>query len=219
MRLEPGRRRDEHDHFDQLLAKHRLLMERYCRSLAATSWDSDDLFQNASLKLFQSWKKDPLRPITKAFLYRIISSVWIDGHRKRELPQQTVDPSEIASGQQAPEVNEEELMLAIRMLRERMSAKQSLVFMMRHGWGMSPSEIAEAAGLSEGNVRVINHRAAERLNSLFAGKPGEEADTWSVRYASAFKSGDPARLLKVYQLETGNSLQNSRLSGAIRCAA
>lgn len=219
MGLEPERRRDAADHFDQLLGKHRLLMERYCRSLVATSWDSDDLFQNASLKLFQAWKKDPLRPITKAFLYRIISSVWIDGHRKRELPQQPMDPSEITSGQQAPGINEERLMLAIRLLRERMPAKQSLVFMMRHGWGMSPSEIAEAAGLSEGNVRVIDHRAAEKLNGLFIGKPGEEADTWSVRYASAFKSGDPAQLLKVYHLETGKLLQQIRLSGNVRCAA
>lgn len=213
------RNRDENNLFNETLETHQFLMKKYCRSLTGTKWDSDDLFQVASLKFFQAWKKNPSRPITKAFLYRIISHAWIDGHRKQRLAEQVLDSFEVMKGRTGMNVNESRLLFGIQLLRKRLTEKQCLVFMMRNGWGMSPSEIAEQTGLSEGNVRVISHRAAEKLNGLVPGEPESDTDTWTIRYADAFQSGDPARLLRVYRMAVDRASFEVGPSGNVRCAA
>jgi RNA polymerase sigma factor, sigma-70 family len=223
MKCRPAERnRDENDLFNEMLETHQFLMKKYCRSLTDTTWDSDDLFQVASLKFFQAWKKNPSRPITKAFLYRIISHAWIDGHRKQKLSEQITDSIETIDDRSRANVNEDRLWFGIRLLRSRLPARQQLIFLMRYGWGMSPAEIAVQTGLSEGNVRVLSHRAAEKLDGpLPVGSDGDP-DMWTVRYTDAFRSGDPARLLRIYQLETSGSRSDLRpfgSSGSIRCAA
>ena len=71
---------------------------RYSTRIAGNPQDAEDLAQEAWLKLGQALSKQPDRPITKAFLYRIVRNTWIDSRRKRRIRTVPLVPDEEAGG-------------------------------------------------------------------------------------------------------------------------
>ncbi|WP_167815237.1 RNA polymerase sigma factor [Sporolactobacillus shoreae] len=193
--------------FEERFKPYMALIRRYCVSLAGSSWDGDDLFQTSMIRLIGAWRKKPDRPITKAYLYRIISSAWIDGHRKASVDETVKDSFEDHAVPRADRINEDALIQGVKRMISCLTPKQSLVFMMLAGWTMAPAEAAEHTGETEGNIRVIYHRARKKLRAAGMKKVSREADQRALRYADAFQSRDPARLLQLYWEESGRQVQ------------
>ncbi|GGL58123.1 RNA polymerase sigma factor [Sporolactobacillus putidus] len=178
-------------------------MRRFCVSLAGSVWDGDDLFQISMIKLYKAWARRPSRPITKAYLYRIISNTWIDGHRKVSLDETVTDFIEHFADGEEKEKIAERLSEGMKVLINRLSAKQRLIFLLIAGMGYNASEAAELTGESEGNVRVVYHRARKKLVSSGGTFPANDNDELADRYVAAFQSHTPESLMHIYQLETG----------------
>ncbi|GEB78401.1 RNA polymerase sigma factor [Sporolactobacillus inulinus] len=208
------------DAFTERFSPYLSMMRRQCRRLAGNVWDGDDLLQHALIKSFKAWQENPSRPITKAYLYRIISNAWIDDHRSMRLPefvQESFD--DMAARTDASQANER-LFAAMKIILEKLNRSQILVYLMHEGWGLSAAAIGKRCGMTAGNVRVILHRAKKRLASvqreLVPGKMLSDRDL--ARWLTAFQSGDPERLLTLFQNDQLQSkTYSSRGSCGINC--
>lgn len=181
-------------------------MRGWCTSLAGSAWDGDDLFQNSMIKLYRAWVRRPSRPITKAYLYRIVSNTWIDGHRKVSIDETVTDSMERFAGEEGKKQTADRLTEAMKVLIEELSAKQRLIFLLIAGMDYRAAEAAEMIGESESNVRVIYHRARKKLASCGRVFPVRDRDELADRYVAAFQSRLPERLLYLYRQETRAAL-------------
>lgn len=68
--------------FEALIAPHLPDLRRYCRSLAKSAWDAEDLYQEALLKAFVYFRNVPAERITRSFLLGAARLQWIDRYRK-----------------------------------------------------------------------------------------------------------------------------------------
>ncbi|WP_028983147.1 RNA polymerase sigma factor [Sporolactobacillus terrae] len=189
------------DAFTEQFSPYLSMMRRQCRRLAGNVWDGDDLFQHALIKSFKAWQANPSRPMTKAYLYRIISNAWIDDYRKMRLPefvQESFD--DMAARTDVPQAKER-LSAAMKIILEKLNRNQILVYLMHEGWGLSAAAIGKRCGITAGNVRVILHRAKKRLTSaqreFVSGRMLSDRDL--ARWLTAFQSGDPERMLTLFQ--------------------
>ncbi|MCL6572313.1 MAG: hypothetical protein K6T88_11615, partial [Bacillus sp. (in: Bacteria)] len=62
------------------IGQYYLELQRYCRFLAQSRWDGDDLAQEALLRAIQKYNKTELSP---ALLNKIAYHFWIDTLRKK----------------------------------------------------------------------------------------------------------------------------------------
>ncbi|MUT65949.1 RNA polymerase sigma factor [Paenibacillus sp. NEAU-GSW1] len=51
---------------------------RYCRKIAGSEWDGDDLFQETIIKAFHRFRRWPERELSKPYMYRIAANAWLD---------------------------------------------------------------------------------------------------------------------------------------------
>ncbi|MFC6387715.1 sigma-70 family RNA polymerase sigma factor [Sporolactobacillus kofuensis] len=215
-----GETKSLNDQFVRTFLPYLASMRRRCRVLAGSVWDGDDLFQNVLMKLFQAWKKDRSRKVTKTYLFRIISNAWIDHHRKVRVPEIDKESFEdMAACDQTIEYPER-LVMAMKIVLHTLNSRQRLVYLMQAGWGLSSSEIAKLCGESDGNVRVLYHRARKKMRPELT-DPGQQIDDQRLdRYISAFQSGDPERLLALYREESAACLvqeQHRAKDREVRC--
>jgi RNA polymerase sigma-70 factor (ECF subfamily) len=187
------------------------MMRRQCVRLAGNVWDGDDLFQRAMMKCFKAWQDCETRPLTKAYLYRIISNTWIDDHRKVRVTELVRDSFEDVAGRSEEKKTSEQFAAAMKIVLEKLNARQRLVYLMQAGLGLTASEVAKRLGETEGNVRVIYHRAKKCVASHQPSLDAHPGERRLARYISAFQSGDPDRLLALYHEEA--CLHNARQSG------
>ncbi|RYM04719.1 sigma-70 family RNA polymerase sigma factor [Sporolactobacillus sp. THM7-7] len=190
------------DAFSQWIHPYTEAMRRFSLRLAGSPWDGDDLYQNAMIKVYRAWKKCPSRPISKAYLFRIISHAWIDSYRKVSV-EECVKASFDNLAASAEGVDEEKLRAGIKLLMDRLPAKQRLIFLLSAGFNLSTREIAELTGESEGSIRVACHRARKKLELSGVVWSADSEDEWTDLYVTAFRSRDPLQLIHLYQQETG----------------
>jgi DNA-directed RNA polymerase specialized sigma24 family protein len=53
-------------------------LHKHCLRLTGSTWDAEELTQETLLKAQIALEKHPDRPISKSFLYRIATNLWID---------------------------------------------------------------------------------------------------------------------------------------------
>jgi len=144
-------------HEQELLQMHFDSLQKYCRFLAKNKWDSDDLFQSAVLKGLKNYAP---RDVSPALLKKIAYRHWIDTARKakRELP---CMPEETASRDSS---SVEGRLDAVKLLLERTTPKQAVIFLLKEGFNYQAKEIAGLLSLTETAVKSLLHRAKGRLN-------------------------------------------------------
>lgn len=129
--------------------------------------EAEDLTETTFLKAWQGLQgvQADEQLNVKAWLLRIARNLWIDRHRtQREIvPLDAVVYRE--SRDEDPETTllhqerREELAQALAALPEQL--REVLVYRFIHG--LSHREIGELLGLKEGHVRVLQHRALQRM--------------------------------------------------------
>jgi RNA polymerase sigma-70 factor (ECF subfamily) len=134
----------------------------YARSIVRDEHEAEDVTQQVFAKLMVSIHKYEQREVPfSAWILRVTHNLAIDQVRRRRavpcgdvtVPEQR---SESLPGQEA------------RCLREAFSAlppDQREVLVMRHVLGMSPGEIADRLGKSEGSIHGLHHRGRGTLKA------------------------------------------------------
>ena len=187
---------------------HRPGLYRYCRSLAPTVWDAEDLLQDTLLKAFSKLGEVHFELKTpRAWLFRIATTTWIDRTRKK-VPVQVAAP-EVASPadprELTPEVRE-----ALEQLSRRLPPQERTAVLLKDVFGLSLSEVARALDTTRGAVKAALHRGRGKLGELQAaggatsvsppppgswGPPPELLD----RFVEAFNARDLDRLTGLFQ--------------------
>ena len=138
-------------------------LHRYCRSLAGSIWDAEDLVQETLLRAFAKLgaiHQEIASP--KAHLLRIASNLWFDRMRRPEAPAAEPIPT--------PEEPSRRLDIrdAARELMSRLSPQERAAFVLKDLFDLRAEEAAEILGTTVGAIKSALHRGRDKL----AGTPG-----------------------------------------------
>lgn len=148
------------------IGAHQQALRLYCRSLAGSPWEGDDLAQDTWLKVWSALLggKDD-EQITRAYLYRIARNAWIDRSRKRMLS--TVrEPLE--DELHVPQISPLEIYTAMETLVQTLVPAQRTALLLIDILKYSAAEAAKLIGSTEGAVKAALHRARTKLKMAVA---------------------------------------------------
>ena len=134
------------DAFAQRIRPYMTMMHRQCVRLAGNVWDGDDLFQRSMMKCFKAWQERATRSITKAYLYRIISNTWIDEHRKVRVTEHSQESFDDIAARSEEKNTSEHFASAMKIVLEKLNARQRLVYLMQAGLGLTAPVVAKRLG-------------------------------------------------------------------------
>ena len=155
--------------FDALFARHAPAVRGYLRQLTRSQAAADDLTQQTFLSVVRSRGRFQQGARFKPWLYAIATNTARDLRRRNHgeelsetgaLPEEAADPA-----MQADSGLERQVMKALDKLPD---AQREAILLHRFE-GLSFSEIAVVAGVTESAVKVRAHRGYERLRELLKG--------------------------------------------------
>ncbi|WP_316571200.1 sigma-70 family RNA polymerase sigma factor [Neobacillus sp. YIM B06451] len=169
-------------------------LQKYCRFLARNQWEADDLFQTAVLKGIEHYTTSRLSgPLLKKIAYHH----WIDVARKGTHEVVGV-PGDAAEKESEPN----DRLDAVKLLIEKLTPKQAVMFFLKEGFHYQVSEIADLLGTTEMAVKSLLHRAKSRLekerqlHTVAPLQTDEDKELMAQLFSEALIQGDPAILLK-----------------------
>lgn len=171
--LEPERWDDPRE-LEQLIARVRPLVVRYCRARLARTpgagQQAEDVAQEVCLALVKALPTYENRGLPiEALAYGIAAHKVVDA--QRALSARAVSVPEVPDGpdpDRGPEdaaVHRREVSGAFALL-DRLPERDRELLMMRVVWKWSAEQVGAQLGMSAGAVRVAQHRALERLRAL-----------------------------------------------------
>lgn len=141
---------------------------RYCRYLARSPWDAEDLAQDTLARAFVTlgclFKEMPPNP--KAWLFRVASNLWID--RARRMREVTAEVPE-AAAEPPPQVDPE----AARTLLVRLSPQERAAVVLKDVFDFTLEEIAQTLSTTVGAIKAALHRGRSRLAAANVGDAPE----------------------------------------------
>jgi RNA polymerase sigma-70 factor (ECF subfamily) len=150
---------------------------RYILARTGSTYDAEDLAEEVFMRVIEAlerfeWREAPF----SAWIFRIAHNAVIsqrrkDGARGRSAP--------LTEGLAVDSAGPDELVESRLALNEIMKAAEKLpdaqrqVIAFRFGAGLSVAETARAMGKGEGNVKVIQHKAINKLREMM-GQPKKQ---------------------------------------------
>lgn len=164
--------------------------------------EAEDVVQEAYVRYLEYGPAEVVD--ARAFLVTTATRICLDrlkaARRKREQYFGSWFPEPILTGtHSAPEdevVRRESLSLALLVLLERLSPVERAVFVLREAFGYTHGEIGRILGKTEGNCRVLLHRAKQRIQvpeRRYEVSVGERKRLLDA-FLSALQSGDASRV-------------------------
>jgi RNA polymerase sigma-70 factor (ECF subfamily) len=135
---------------------------QYSLRITGHRWDAEDLAQDAYLKLMSAIRKDPLRPISSAYLYRIALNVWKDTLKKRQSQTEPIHKVE-------EQLYSDSHMYArelLELLAERLPPRMVVIVLLMDVFDFTAKETAELISSKEATVQVTLGRARTRLRQM-----------------------------------------------------
>ena len=139
--------------------------------------DAEDLVQETFIRLYKNVAKFRGDSGLSTWLYQILSRLAIDHLRRQKLKQKffflrnTEDEQDPLEQAADPGLNPGEIYLAgeagrkLNKAMDKLSARQRMVFILRHHEGMPLKEVAEVLELEFGTVKAHLHRAIHFLRN------------------------------------------------------
>lgn len=164
--------------FGELYERHRDEIYRFCLARTGSVPDAEDLTSDVFVKALRSLGRYEQRgtPFV-AFLYRIARNAAIDRARsRRRTPAAEELPPQMASGhdvERAAISGTDRATLVAALARLKDSDREVIVLRLIEGY--SGLEVSQMIGKSEGAVRILQHRAMERLRKAFAAVEADAA--------------------------------------------
>ncbi|MDE5863881.1 MAG: RNA polymerase sigma factor [Lachnospiraceae bacterium] len=153
---------------------------RYCRSLAYTLDEAEDLYQQTFLKACELHKKISLKKNPRAYLMSIASNIWRNhksryARRERILPTISgeIEGDRLADVEDETDVLEEvvkqEQISCLRECVNRLPDKQRQVILLFYAGELSIEDIAGILKIPKGTVKSRLHTAKEQLRKEMEG--------------------------------------------------
>ena len=148
--------------FDFLYVRFADDVQGYVNSIVRDLHTAEDLTQNVFAKLIKSIHKYEPRDVPfAAWILRVARNVALDHLRaRRQIPFEEVRTTD--EGQDETRFDRLE---SLREALMRLPADQREVLVLRHVAGLSPTEIADRLGKSEGSVHGLHHRGRGALKA------------------------------------------------------
>ncbi|GMK40972.1 hypothetical protein PCCS19_40280 [Paenibacillus sp. CCS19] len=147
-----------------LIEEQQQRLKRFCRKLAGSRWDADDLAQITWMKVWQQGAGNRL--VSSSYLYRVAANAWIDLCRKRRIAceELTVQLAERVASEDRVEASAElsEAMAAVVSL---LPVRQRIILLFMEGLQFTAAETAVLLEVSEGAVKAALHRARTKLEA------------------------------------------------------
>jgi RNA polymerase sigma factor (sigma-70 family) len=184
----------------------------YCRSLAGTEWDTDDLVQDVIAKVLNAIMRSPERPISRPYLFRIAKNAWIDHYRaeRKRRSDSTFDEDNYLN---VPIIINEWLARELlEQLAESLNPRQMVLVILIDAFGFSAAESGELLGMTEGAVKEGLKRARRRLHTVAVengldivgyrkhSRPtgGEMTSALFETFIAGFRKGDANMICQAY---------------------
>jgi RNA polymerase sigma-70 factor (ECF subfamily) len=154
----------------------------YVRSIVHDQHEAEDITQQVFAKLIRVIGKYEEREVPFfAWILRVSRNVAVDHiRRQRAIPVEEVRTAGEASADHASA----QRMTDLREALEALPRDQREVLVLRHFAGLSPTEIAERTGRSEGSVHGLHHRGRRALTADLTGRGAAPSTTRSRRAPS-----------------------------------
>lgn len=157
--------------FTQLFDQFYEPINRYFFFHLTQASDADDLSGTVFLQAWRNIKKfDPSKGTFKAWLYRIAHNLLVDHYRSQKEKVSLDDINDLPSTTDSSEQTliEQQQVMQLKQALLRLDERSRDVLICRYVSEMSHRETARMLKLSEGNVRVIQMRALEKMKGFFA---------------------------------------------------
>lgn len=141
-------------------------MRRFALSLCGNQADADDLVQSACEKALKNQAQFRQGTRMDSWMYRIIQTAWLDEGRKRRVRGTTVDPDDVALGDEGKAASLPEARIMLARAAAAMAAlppPQRSVLSLIAIEGLSYREAAEVLDVPIGTVMSRLSRAREAL--------------------------------------------------------
>lgn len=165
---------------------------RYCRHLARSPWDAEDLAQDTMARAFVTlgqMRHTPPNP--RAWLFRVASNLWIDRARRRQRELLGADaPGHIAQEAPDPRGPRE----AAGTLLGELAPRERAAVVLKDVFGFSLEEAAEALSTSVGAIKAALHRGRGKLVEPAAEQASAPTPAVLDAFCEAFNAGDLDRL-------------------------
>ncbi len=132
--------------------------------------DAEDMVQEVYLKLWSRRNELAEMENVEAYLVTLVKHMCYDALRASPPKEDDSPPEELplaADDDVAQAVEMRDELGVVQTLIARLPADQRQIIMMRDVNGCSYEEIEEAAGLSQGNIRVLLCRARKKIREQF----------------------------------------------------
>lgn len=166
-----------------IMAGERPFLRRLATLQLGSGDDADDAVQETLIAALHGWASYSGKVSVRAWLTGILRHKIVDSFRARRdhLPIDDESDADIDgmfatdgswnpdtfNSHQCPQAQEaqRQLLEVLELCLAHLRGETARLFLMREYLGMNLDEIASAAGVSEGNLRVILHRARLRLRA------------------------------------------------------
>ena len=175
--------RGDREAFEELVRRYDQDVLRLALQITRRPEDAHDLYQEAFLKVYRNLDRFRFECSFYTWLYRVVTNVCLDHLRRRssrpedqapESPNQTSAADEDFFDRQAhpaPHSNPERALMGrelghrIALAMERLSARERIVFELKHFQGLRLRVIGEMLGTTEETVKNSLFRATRKLRS------------------------------------------------------
>jgi RNA polymerase sigma-70 factor (ECF subfamily) len=166
--------------FEQLVRSYDQQVLRMAYNLLRSPEDARDIYQEAFLRVYRNLPKFRFDCSFSTWLYRIVANLCLDQIRKRKVRKEEAPAVETAAGevdrfqflaeQRADVDPQRQLMSAevssrVNEVLARLTARERLVFEMRHFQGMKLRSIGEALGVTEEAAKNCLFRATQKMRA------------------------------------------------------
>ncbi len=166
--------------FEELVGMYDQNVLRLALNLLRSPEDANDIYQEAFLRVYKNLHTFRFDCSFHTWLYRIVTNLCLDALRKRKvrkeegtvvetregiLDRMDTLEEERADGNPQRRLLSRELESRIRRVLEELTARERLVFEMRHYQGMRLRAIGEALGTSEEAAKNCLFRATQKMRA------------------------------------------------------
>jgi RNA polymerase sigma-70 factor (ECF subfamily) len=173
--------RGDGEAFEQLVRKYDQQVLRMALNLLRSPEDARDVYQEAFLRVYRNLGKFRFDCSFGTWLYRIVANLCLDQIRKRKVRKEEPPTTTAAAGSELDrfqflaehradvdpqrQVMSAEVNSRVQDVLERLTARERVVFEMRHFEGMRLRSIGEALGVTEEAAKNCLFRATQKMRA------------------------------------------------------
>lgn len=173
--------RGDGEAFEQLVRRYDQQVLRMALNLLRSPEDARDVYQEAFLRVYRNLPKFRFDCSFGTWLYRIVANLCLDQIRKRKVRKEEPSTTAVSTGSEVDRFQflaehradvdpQRQLMSAevnsrVQEVLERLTARERVVFEMRHFEGMRLRSIGEALGVTEEAAKNCLFRATQKMRA------------------------------------------------------